>query len=185
MKSQCARNYLTILLGAALSAGCAAEIGDSCDFNVDCSPLGDRICDTSQFEGYCTVVGCDRDSCPDDAKCIRFYQVAFLSITCDPRTEDAVGTKCGTQCTAACAKTCSASEACCAKNNCNSDEICLSSGFCALRTQEVRYCMQSCDDDDDCRTGYECRHTGTRGAETVPHPGDPAQQPVKFCAQKS
>ena len=177
---------LTLLLALALVlTACGDQIGDSCDFNVDCSPLGDRICDTSQLGGYCTIQGCDQDSCPEDeAVCVRFYPVSFLSSPCDALTEDALGSKCGRACAPECKKSCDASEVCCSTNHCNTAEICLSSGFCAQRTQERRFCMQECEEDDDCRDGYQCRKTGTRGAEAVPSPADDSIPQLKFCAQK-
>lgn len=179
------RARLILLLLVCVLVACGDKIGDSCDYNVDCSPMGDRICDTSQLEGYCTIQGCDRDSCPEDeAVCIRFYPVSFLSVACDPKTEDAPGSTCGMECKADCSSTCKKGDVCCRTNNCNSDEICLSSGFCAQRTQERRFCMLVCDDDTDCRDGYQCRKSGTRGAEAVPHPDDSGLLQVKFCAQK-
>jgi len=52
---------------------CQAEIGDSCNDNVDCSPDGDRICDLSQPNGYCTVPDCEPGSCPGEGVCVRFW----------------------------------------------------------------------------------------------------------------
>ena len=51
---------------------CGHNVGDPCKTNVDCSPLGDRFCDTSSVNGYCTIDGCDDRSCPGEAVCIRF-----------------------------------------------------------------------------------------------------------------
>ncbi len=69
-------------------------------------------------------------------------------------------------------------------NDCTTDEICLAGGYCALRTQERRFCMKSCEDDSDCRDEYECRATGTRGAEALPDPNDPGIHQQRFCAQR-
>jgi hypothetical protein len=52
--------------------GCTPEIGDPCTTSLDCSQLGDRLCDTSQPEGYCTIFNCEPDQCPEDAVCIGF-----------------------------------------------------------------------------------------------------------------
>ncbi len=154
---------LSLLL--LLVIGCGDEIGDSCTTNVDCSALGDRICDTSQLEGYCTVEGCGLTTCPEEATCIRFFPTSFLSQPCDPATEDVVDPKLTKS------------------NSCTVDEICLSSGFCALRTYETRFCMKSCDADSDCRDGYDCRKIGTRGAEAMPDPAQTGLQQLRFCAQ--
>ena len=71
-----------------------------------------------------------------------------------------------------------------ATNHCTADEICLAGGYCALRTQERRFCMKRCDSNGDCRDDYECRKTGTRGAEAVPDPNNPGIRQQRFCAQK-
>lgn len=61
----------TILVAAALAAsGCSAEIGDECGTNVDCSPSGDRVCDTTAPGGYCTILDCGPDTCPEEAVCV-------------------------------------------------------------------------------------------------------------------
>jgi hypothetical protein len=52
--------------------GCAPKIGDSCTQSTDCSPQGNRACDTSQIGGYCTIFGCATNSCPDMASCVVF-----------------------------------------------------------------------------------------------------------------
>jgi hypothetical protein len=53
-------------------AACAPAIGDDCESSVDCSLNGDRICDISYPDGYCTVPSCEMDTCPDDAVCVQF-----------------------------------------------------------------------------------------------------------------
>jgi hypothetical protein len=55
----------------ALSA-CTPEIGDKCVLSTDCSTRGDRLCDTSQPDGYCTQFNCSKNSCPDNAACVLF-----------------------------------------------------------------------------------------------------------------
>src|SRR5262245_3536012 len=57
-----------VALAVALAASaCGSEIGDACYISSDCSPNSDRVCDTSfDAEGYCTVVGCDETSCPEE-----------------------------------------------------------------------------------------------------------------------
>jgi len=67
----------------ALILGCAPKIGKSCTLSTDCSQLGDRLCDTTQPEGYCTIFNCEPDTCPDSA-CVGFY--AQLDPAC--RTSD-------------------------------------------------------------------------------------------------
>ncbi len=51
---------------------CAPEIGDGCETSVDCSVNGERICDRTQPGGYCTIQGCEPDTCPDGASCVEF-----------------------------------------------------------------------------------------------------------------
>jgi hypothetical protein len=59
---------------AALSA-CTPTIGDKCVTSNDCSTRGDRLCDTSQTDGYCTQFNCAKNGCPDDAACVLFNPV--------------------------------------------------------------------------------------------------------------
>ena len=60
------------LLFVALAAACAKKIGDQCSLNSDCSINGDRACDLAQPGGYCTVPGCEPNSCPTDSVCVYF-----------------------------------------------------------------------------------------------------------------
>lgn len=53
-------------------AGCTPSIGDKCVLSTDCSTRGDRLCDTSQPDGYCTEFNCAQNSCPDQAACVLF-----------------------------------------------------------------------------------------------------------------
>jgi hypothetical protein len=65
--------HLLLLAGLlAAATGCAPEIGDDCTTSIDCSQLGDRLCDTSQPNGYCTIFNCEPDQCPEEAVCIGF-----------------------------------------------------------------------------------------------------------------
>jgi hypothetical protein len=64
------KRLLPALFGVALCAGCASEIGDECEANVDCSANGDRVCDLSVPGGYCTILGCRAGSCPEEAICV-------------------------------------------------------------------------------------------------------------------
>jgi hypothetical protein len=59
------------LLGWA-SLGCSPQIGSSCNLSTDCSSQGDRVCDTAQPGGYCTILNCSSFSCPDHAVCVMF-----------------------------------------------------------------------------------------------------------------
>jgi hypothetical protein len=151
---------------AALAAGCGHNVGDSCTSNVDCSPAGDRICDTAQLSGYCTVEGCDLTTCPSESACIRFFSAGFLSRTCNPATEGIANANVTPT------------------HDCGAGEMCLSSGFCTQRTSERRFCMLKCGTDGDCRDGYACVRTGTAGAEAIFDPQSANAEPVRFCAQK-
>ncbi len=145
-----------MIFAAAASAACGHKIGDSCSISSDCSPTGDRICDTSSKPGgYCTIQGCDFDTCPGEATCVRFFPASDLTKSCTMPTD------------------------------CSLDEVC-TNGRCALRSTEVRYCMLKCGGHGDCRGGYECRNEERQiahGGEPVPDPatGTPNTQP--FCAQ--
>lgn len=148
---------------AALAAGCGKEIGDACIVGSDCSTSGDRQCDSSQKEGYCTIQGCDYDTCPGEAECIRFFTGSFSNVTCDH-----------TQPTAT--------------TGCSLDELCDLQDRCVARSSELRYCMRKCESSGDCRNGYECRDLATmklHGGEPVLAPGIPVDDKApKFCAAK-
>ena len=60
---------IAALLGALL-AGCAPSVGDSCETSTEC-PSG-AICDVTAPGGYCTIDGCDAESCPDGSVCVEF-----------------------------------------------------------------------------------------------------------------
>lgn len=64
--------HLAVAILGSVLVGCAPAIGDSCETSADCSVNGDRICDNAYPGGYCTVVGCDTDTCPDDAVCVEW-----------------------------------------------------------------------------------------------------------------
>ena len=147
------------ILPLLATAACGDKIGDSCSLSSDCSTQGDRICDISSNGGYCTILGCDWDTCPDESVCVRFFSVADTNKTCDPRATT---------------------------TGCSADELCTLSGTCVPRTAEVRYCMKTCGSGGDCRDGYECRDEDRmreHGGEPVPPPGEAvADDPQPFCA---
>jgi hypothetical protein len=72
------RSYLSPFALAAVAAlvtlaGCAPKIGRECTISLDCSQQGDRICDTTQPGGYCTLFNCEPDKCPEgDGVCVAF-----------------------------------------------------------------------------------------------------------------
>ena len=141
---------------AIVAAGCGKEIGDACIVSSDCSPNGDRQCDISQTEGYCTIQGCDFATCPEEAACIRFFTGFFENKDCE------------------------------SNDQCSLDELCSLNKKCVPRSSEVRYCMRQCDSDDDCRDGYECRNLAKmrdHGGEPVLEPGRQIDESApKFCA---
>lgn len=144
-----------------LAPGCKDEIGDSCSVASDCSQDGDRICDNTQHNGYCTVLGCDYDTCPDESVCVRFYSVGDTGVPCDNATEDV------------------------STDDCGSSERCALGGFCVPVASETRYCMRKCSGDGGCRDRYECRTEElmiAHGGEPVPTPGDD-QSLKSFCAE--
>ncbi len=55
-----------------VTSGCRPSIGDKCVLSTDCSLRGDRMCDTSQPGGYCTIKDCRTNGCPDDGACVLF-----------------------------------------------------------------------------------------------------------------
>lgn len=157
--------FVALAAAAALAtAGCGHEIGDSCGINSDCTndSTDPRVCDAFSPQGYCTIPGCDFDTCPDEAVCIQFFTGSFSNRTCDPATEDV------------------------ATDMCAIDEACAIDGHCVPRAAEVRYCMRRCDSDGDCRNGYECRDLQLmkdHGGQPVLAPGEVLGADLpKFCA---
>jgi len=63
---------IALVLAAASAVGCAPAIGDECETALDCSSQGSRQCDRTQPHGYCTIVGCERGTCPEDSICVKF-----------------------------------------------------------------------------------------------------------------
>ena len=160
-------SFVLAVLVAALgygALGCGNEIGDKCVTSADCSPDGDRTCDSTSKGGYCTIRGCDYNTCPEESACIRFFTGNFTNRSCDPATEDV------------------------ATDDCSLDELCSIVGKCVPRNSEVRFCMKTCDSSDDCRDGYECRDRTLmreHGGEPVLSPGTPSDgSRLKFCAAK-
>jgi hypothetical protein len=160
-----------VLLAAALtpSFACKRQIGDDCKTATDCDPNGTRACDLSQPGGYCTIEGCNETTCPSEATCIRYFPTQFLTTPCNPDCEDRCpvdggaadgGDDGGVDGSAA-------ADAVVLRNDCAADEVCLSSGLCAPRSTERRYCVKVCSSNGDCRDGYECRLTGRQGSEVL------------------
>lgn len=86
--------FLFAVSVGALLAGCRPEIGDKCTTSTDCSINGDRLCDTTQPDGYCTIFNCEPGSCPDgEGVCVGFDPTLdpacgqVLSSTTAPRFE--------------------------------------------------------------------------------------------------
>ncbi|HSN29602.1 MAG TPA: hypothetical protein VLT45_25120 [Kofleriaceae bacterium] len=153
--------FLPSLLAVVFAAGCGKEIGDACIVSSDCDPAGQRQCDTSQKEGYCTIQGCDYDTCPSEGECVRFFTGQFNNKTCNPMTEDVT------------------------TDDCSLDELCALTGHCVARSSEVRYCMRTCSTNGDCRDGYECRkltQAGSNDATFEKHGGEPVLAPGVFVS---
>jgi len=158
-----------VAAGLALAvglAGCGKEIGDSCLLSTDCGSDGNLVCDQASLDGYCTIPGCDFGTCPSEAVCVRFFTASFANVPCDPATED-LGTAGST-------------------DACGLDEVCTLAGQCVPSASEVRFCMKTCGDSGDCRSGYECRDQAlmvAHGGEPVPPPGQRLTSFDRFCAQ--
>ncbi len=61
-----------LLLALSTLGGCSKQIGDACRTVLDCSVAGTRACDLTQPYGYCTLQGCETNSCPTEAVCVQF-----------------------------------------------------------------------------------------------------------------
>ncbi|GAC1450056.1 MAG: hypothetical protein PVSMB8_09160 [Vulcanimicrobiaceae bacterium] len=161
------------LVGMSLVAGCGAKIGDACQTNIDCSQLGDRFCDTAPQNGYCTQEDCGAMTCPSEAVCIRFFTpLANESCTFDP-TVPFTRADCP-----------NLDDRCVCDVTDDKGQCVNESGHCAPSSTERHWCERTCSNDGDCRSGYECRRTGTHGAEPLPTFSNGYGDPAKFCAPK-
>jgi len=88
------------LLLSTLSVGCADEIGDDCETALDCSAQGTRECDRTQRGGYCTIRGCEKGTCPEEAVCVKFrpqeprLAVSYCMFKCSARDDCRSGYSC-------------------------------------------------------------------------------------------
>jgi hypothetical protein len=89
-----------LLALVALGAGCKAKIGDKCTTALDCSALGDRLCDVTQPDGYCTLFNCQPDTCPKESACIVFR--SQLDPACGNTTDARAGRFASTFCMRTC-----------------------------------------------------------------------------------
>src|SRR3954471_3131253 len=64
--------FCLVIVSSGWALGCTPSIGDKCVLSTDCSTRGDRLCDTSQPDGYCTQFNCAKNGCPDEAACVLF-----------------------------------------------------------------------------------------------------------------
>src|SRR4051812_14315227 len=112
--------HLTVLLVlAAISAACGHKVGDACTVSADCAPSDTsiRVCDQANSPGgYCTVVGCDYNTCPSESICARFYPGLDVD----------------------------EAKPCARPIDCATDEVCTVGGRCAPRSIEIRFCMLAC-----------------------------------------
>jgi hypothetical protein len=165
-------------LGLALASGCGRNIGDECRTSADCDPNGTRACDLSQPGGYCTVVGCDESSCPEDSACLRYFPEQYISDVpdCDPKCEDV--------CTVTRTKMVGTEmvEVTEIPNDCSVDEVCLDTRKCARRSFEQRSCAKTCSGNDDCRGGYECRRSNSSSSMLL---SSTPMATTGFCAPKA
>ena len=84
----------------ALGTGCKPQVGDACKQSTDCSVSGDRLCDTSMPDGYCTLFNCEPDGCPGDSICVEFQASnerlarSFCMAPCDEAKNCRAGYRC-------------------------------------------------------------------------------------------
>jgi hypothetical protein len=138
--STCIRTFPETFLALAANITVDGQTCDPAPSMSECAP--EDMC--ASF-GYC-VRKCDPTvtptTCPSGQLCSSMGYCA----QCDPALEDVPSATGKTQ------------------NNCLADEICLDTGLCAKQSYEQRLCAKSCSSNGDCRSGYDCRKTGTLGS---------------------
>ncbi len=73
-------NFLPLVL---MIFGCQPKIGDECLTDFDCSQQGDRTCDTTIPDGYCTQADCSPVSCPEkESICVSFNNTLSVVGAC-------------------------------------------------------------------------------------------------------
>lgn len=71
---------------ALFALACQPKIGDECVTDLDCSQAGERLCDTTQKDGYCTIADCDPLSCPEkESICVAFNNTLSTQGSCNVR----------------------------------------------------------------------------------------------------
>ncbi len=166
-------SVLVVASTLVAAAGCTHNIGDPCNTNVDCSPAGDRFCDTSAPGGYCTVEGCDVNTCPNSEACVRFLtQRLDEPCTYDPAQPFSRAD-------------CPESDEECICDTAIPDGGTTCTAHCAPEDSERRWCQHRCSTDSDCRIGYHCVEAGSGGALLVPTLNNPnpssSNPPTLFC----
>lgn len=72
----------SLVLAAALAAGCAPTVGDACETNTNCGTA--LFCDLSVPDGYCTASPCRQGECPEESVCVDFgAEASFCMRRCD------------------------------------------------------------------------------------------------------
>lgn len=175
-----ASRIAALVVCAIVASACGREIGDECIAAAECNPNGSRQCDISQPGGYCTIMGCDEKSCPEEAVCIRYFPTEFLTLPCNACCEDWPA---GSPLRPGCCDDCTPEQIqqicpILPLDECTADQICLER-VCAPRSTERRFCAKGCGSNDDCRGGYECRLAGTRGSLALT---STVGATVRFCA---
>lgn len=157
---------------AVLALGCQPQVGDPCVRASDCGLNVIRQCDMSNAprdpkdKGECIVENCSYGVCPNEAVCVKVYATEFLSLACDPDSEDKLMSEAPT-------------------DECLPNEVCLPEGLCADEIRARTSCRRECKADKDCRDGYQCIETGIGGVYVAPDPDAPeVQRTAKICVPK-
>ena len=89
------RILVLLLLGTigGMWVGCGNVVGDPCIADSQCG--AGRQCDTRSFEGYCTIEGCEDNTCPANQMCIEFKNAqTYCMATCVEQNECRDGYEC-------------------------------------------------------------------------------------------
>jgi uncharacterized membrane protein YgcG len=151
-------------VAGALALGCKPQIGDKCTVSTNCSTTGDRLCDVTQPDGYCTTFNCEPGNCPEDSVCVNFGTTLSPVQGCTPSQANSPYKR----------SFCMAS--------CGADDDCRSGYKCLTPRDDCRPGQPSSTSDSDCFNAVLAEHSsGNKVCAVPPNRAPPEDTPNQVC----